>query len=173
MQSFDIAVHGSGAVGLAAALALAHQGLSVALHAQAHDPRRDVAREDLRAFALNARSVALLESIKVWHALPEQARTPVHDMRVEGDAAGAALDFSAWQQRVTQLAWIVDASALEATLREAVRFAPKVSSLPRDAESAATLRLCRRPRLASAQASGRGHAAARLRATRHRRTPGR
>ena len=141
MQSFDIAVHGSGAVGLAAALALAHQGLSVALHAQAHDPRRDVAREDLRAFALNARSVALLESIKVWHALPEQARTPVHDMRVEGDAAGAALDFSAWQQRVTQLAWIVDAAALEATLREAVRFAPKVSSLPRDAESAATLRV--------------------------------
>ena len=34
--------------------------------------------------------------LKVWDALPADARTPVYDMHVEGDAAGAALDFSAW-----------------------------------------------------------------------------
>jgi hypothetical protein len=34
-------------------------------------------------------------------------------MLVHGDAAGAALEFSAWEQRVGELAVITDAAALE------------------------------------------------------------
>jgi ubiquinone biosynthesis UbiH/UbiF/VisC/COQ6 family hydroxylase len=48
-------------------------------------------------------------------------------MRVEGDAGSAsALSFSAWQQQVRELAWIVDAGALQAELASALRYAPHV-----------------------------------------------
>jgi 2-polyprenyl-6-methoxyphenol hydroxylase-like FAD-dependent oxidoreductase len=120
MAAVDVLVRGAGAVGLAGALALARQGLRVALLGQ----ERAAARADVRAYALNGASVALLQSLKVWDALPADARTAVHDMRIEGDVAGAALDFSAWDQGVEALAWIVDAGELEAALRTAARFAP-------------------------------------------------
>jgi 2-polyprenyl-6-methoxyphenol hydroxylase-like FAD-dependent oxidoreductase len=122
MVQADILVRGAGAVGLAAALALSRQGLQVALLGDLSEPTRP----DLRAFAMNAASVRLLQSLKVWDALPADARTAVYDMHVQGDADGAALDFSAWQSSVSELAWIVDAAELERALRAAVRFAPHV-----------------------------------------------
>jgi 2-polyprenyl-6-methoxyphenol hydroxylase-like FAD-dependent oxidoreductase len=78
MSSFDILVRGTGAVGMTAALALARQGLQVALVAPAAAP----AEPDLRAYALNAASVALLEQLKVWSALPGDTRTRVPHMPV-------------------------------------------------------------------------------------------
>jgi 2-polyprenyl-6-methoxyphenol hydroxylase-like FAD-dependent oxidoreductase len=122
MAQPDILVRGAGAVGLAAALALSRQGLQVALLGSLNEPTQP----DLRAFALSAASVRLLQSLKVWDAMPSDARTAVYDMHVQGDAAGAALDFSAWQSAAPELAWIVDAAELERALRAAVRFAPHV-----------------------------------------------
>ncbi len=119
MTRHDVLVHGAGSVGLAAALALARQGLSVALCGTPAAARAG----DVRTYALNPGSVALLAQLKVWDALPTIARTPVHDMHVEGDA-GAAIDFSAWLQGTEQLAWIVDAAELENALATAARFAP-------------------------------------------------
>jgi 2-polyprenyl-6-methoxyphenol hydroxylase-like FAD-dependent oxidoreductase len=126
MQTHDVCVRGAGIVGCAMALALSRQGLDVAL--QSAPPRTDaLPREDVRAYALNAAAVALLEALKVWPALPADARTPVYDMRIEGDAEAApALRFSAWQQQVRELAWIVDAAALQAELDAALRYAPHV-----------------------------------------------
>jgi 2-polyprenyl-6-methoxyphenol hydroxylase-like FAD-dependent oxidoreductase len=122
MKPLDIEVLGSGIVGAAAALALSRQGLSVAIA-----PTPALREGDVRAYALNAGSVALLDSLKVWSALPADARTAVYDMRVEGDAGiGNVLRFSAWQQQVSELAWIVDAAALEAELAAALRYAPHV-----------------------------------------------
>lgn len=120
----DVCIRGAGIVGRALALSLSRQGLSVALAAPAEHA---VGREDVRAYALNSASVALLQSLKVWEALPADARTAVFDMRVQGDAGAALLRFSAWQQQVRELAWIVDAAALEAELAAAVRYAPHVS----------------------------------------------
>jgi 2-polyprenyl-6-methoxyphenol hydroxylase-like FAD-dependent oxidoreductase len=133
MQSLDILVRGSGAVGMTAALALARQGLQVAL---VEPPQAAPGGPDLRAYALNAASVALLEQLKVWSALPGDARTRVQDMRIEGDAPGAALDFSAWSQGATELAWIVDAAELDRALRAAVSFAPHIAVFA-DAQAAA------------------------------------
>ncbi len=124
MSTFDVCVRGSGCVALASALSLGRQGLRVALQAGAGFGQAS-AREDVRAYALNAASVALLSALKAWEALPVDARTAVHDMRIEGDA-GAVLMFSAWAQTVEALAWIVDASELEQVLRDAVRYAPHV-----------------------------------------------
>src|SRR5947208_12593380 len=122
-QTHDVLVRGSGAVGASLALALSRRGLSVALIGDPPTTRGC----DVRAYALNAASVALLTELKVWSALPPDAATPVYDMHVEGDAPGAALNFSAWRQGVRQLAVIVDAAALDEALEAAVRYAPHVT----------------------------------------------
>jgi ubiquinone biosynthesis UbiH/UbiF/VisC/COQ6 family hydroxylase len=154
---------------MSAALALSRLGLDVALLAE--PPRSGT--PDVRTYALNAASVRLLEALKVWPALPADARTPVYDMQVEGDA-GARLRFSAWQQGVAQLAWIVDAAELEAGLAAAVRYAHHVQRLPATAEVDAPLRVVAegkgsvtRERLGASmpvQAYGQTAVAARLRA---------
>lgn len=126
MKPYDVQVRGAGLVGPALALSLARIGLRVALVGDAAAPARG---PDIRAFALNAASVELLRSLKVWDALPPHAATAVHEMRVEGDAPGAVLEFSAWEQCVGELAWIVDAALLERELAAAVRFSPHVTVL--------------------------------------------
>ena len=124
MNAFDVQVHGAGIVGHSLALALARLGLSVALPKDAAAQTRP---DDVRAYALNPASVALLRSLKVWDAMPAHAATPVHEMQVQGDAAGAELEFSSWEQRVGALAWITDAALLERELAAAVRFAPHIT----------------------------------------------
>jgi 2-polyprenyl-6-methoxyphenol hydroxylase-like FAD-dependent oxidoreductase len=144
---FDAAVHGSGIVAMCAALALARLPLSVALLAR--PVAAPSASPDLRAYALSAGSVALLQTLKVWDALPEAARTPVHDMRVHGDRDGAVLRFSAWQQGVQELAFIVDAGALEQVLRDALRFAPHLTPCAADVPVQAALAVHAEGKLAS------------------------
>ncbi len=132
MSAFDVCVRGSGAVAMAAALALSRLGLAVAWTGARHPG----ATPDVRAYALNAASVALLTSLKVWDGLAADARTPVLDMRVEGDAPAAAAHFSAWSVGAAQLAWIVDAAELEAALAAALRYAPHVSTVADGADAA-------------------------------------
>ena len=129
MSTYDVCIRGNGPVGRSLALALASQGLRVAL--QSGPAEAPSAQGDLRTYALNAGSVALFQTLRVWDALPADARTAVLDMRVLGDAspgrAPAALHFSAYEQCVDTLAWIVDAAELEAVLASAVRFAPHIT----------------------------------------------
>ena len=132
MKSFDVQVSGAGIVGQCLALSLARLGLRVALRPLPASVARVPVIEDVRAYALNAASVELLRSLKVWDTLPAHAATAVLDMHVQGDAPGAALDFSAWQQRVGALAWITDAAALERQLGVAVRFAPHITLIDAD-----------------------------------------
>lgn len=130
MANLDVCIRGNGAVGLSLALALARQGLQVGvigLVGQA--PATAPAVPDVRAYALNAASRRLLTELRVWDALPADAVTAVDEMRIAGDAPGGQLQFSAWQQGVEALAWIVDAAALEATLLTAARFAPHLTML--------------------------------------------
>ena len=115
------------------ALALSRQGLKVALELKAPPSK---AASDVRAYALNARSVELLKTLKVWDALSADARTAVHDMRIEGDQPGSHLGFSSFEQGVEALAWIVDAAALETVLAHAVQFAPHVSLVDRTVPAA-------------------------------------
>jgi len=142
----EVLVRGTGAVGLAAALALARQGLRVALlgpfDAEAAPGGNGATRRpDVRAYALNRASVELLSSLKVWEAIAPSARTQVHDMRIEGDDGNSALEFSAWGSALSELAWIVDAAALDAALRQAVRFAPHIERIAAPVAAALTL-LC-------------------------------
>lgn len=127
----EVCIRGGGIVGRTLALLLARARMRVALVAPA--PPAD-ARADVRAYALNAASRALLESLRAW---PDAAHaTPVREMCVFGDEGGQ-VHFSAARQRVPALAWIVDVPALEQRLDEALRFAPSVQRV--DAPRAAPL----------------------------------
>lgn len=134
MKRFDVCVLGAGVVGQSLALSLARQGWQVALVSQ---PPADASRVDVRAYALNASSVELLRSLKVWDALPPAAATAVYDMHIEGDTRGL-LEFSAWQQRHAELAWIVDAPVLEQSLASAVRYAPHVTVVQQKVDATLT-----------------------------------
>lgn len=126
VNSYPVRILGSGIVSRCMALLLAGQGLRVALQSRPTPPAGD----DVRTYALNAASVSLLERLKVWPALPPDARTAVHEMAIAGDDTSGHLAFTAWQQHTRELAWIVDAAALESALEAAVGFAPHVQLMP-------------------------------------------
>ena len=94
MESFDVCVRGAGIVGKSLALTLARQGLQVALLPEGAAAAQH-AGEDIRAYALNAVSIELLQRLKVWDALPAQAKTAVHDMRVQGHLDDAEIGVAA------------------------------------------------------------------------------
>ncbi len=130
---FDICIRGGGIAGHTLALLLARERLRVGLVTQ--PPLAPAAVDpDVRAYALNAKSKALLESVRCW---PDaQHATAVTDMRVLGDNGGE-VNFSALDLGVPALTWIVDVPALEAQLSDAVRFQPHIELL--DAPRPATL----------------------------------
>ena len=103
MKHVDVLVRGAGIVGQSLALSLARLGLQVGLRPEEPRAKADPAAPDVRAYALNASSVALLKSLKVWDALPAHAATPVYDMHVQGDAEGAAIAFSASKDMMSSL----------------------------------------------------------------------
>ena len=81
-------------------------------------------KHDVRAYALNAASKNLLESLRVW---PDAAHaTPVLGMQVHGDTTGR-VNFSATEHGSEALAWIVDVEALEAQLLQAVKYQPLIT----------------------------------------------
>jgi 2-polyprenyl-6-methoxyphenol hydroxylase-like FAD-dependent oxidoreductase len=118
--TYDICIRGAGIVGRALALLLARERLRVALVAA---PSPAAGHSDVRAYALNAASRALLESLRCW---PDAlAATPVQRMVVHGDDGGL-VQFDAQTQTSPALTWIVDVPALEALLADAVRFQPQI-----------------------------------------------
>lgn len=120
--SFDVCIRGAGIVARTLALHLAAKRLRVAWCAPA--PCADApATRDVRAYALNAASRALLEAVRCWPA-PQQA-TPVLHMQVHGDDA-ALVQFDAQSLAVPALNWIVDVPALEDLLDAALRFQPLI-----------------------------------------------
>src|SRR5690606_21569184 len=106
-HTFDICIRGGGIVGNALALLLARDRLKVAL-LPSPGPKPPV-EADVRAYALNAASRRLLESLRSW---PDaEHATAVRAMRVHGDQDGAVC-FDAAAHGVEALAWIVDVPAL-------------------------------------------------------------
>ena len=130
--TFDICIRGTGIVGRSLALLLARERLKVAL-VPAPGPH-SAATADVRAYALNAASRSLLESLRSW---PDaEHATAVKHMQVQGDQDGC-VHFDAAPQGVEALAWIVDVPALEERLAQAVRFQPLVEVV--DSPAAAPL----------------------------------
>jgi 2-polyprenyl-6-methoxyphenol hydroxylase-like FAD-dependent oxidoreductase len=128
----EVCIRGAGIVGRTLALLLARERVRVALVVPAAAPHG----QDVRAYALNAASKTLLESLRAW---PEAAHaTPVREMLVHGDEGGR-VHFSAARQKVEALAWIVDVPALEQQLTDAVRFQPRIEVVTEPAAAPLTV----------------------------------
>lgn len=137
-QGLDICIRGGGIVGRTLALLLARDRLRIGLVAQAPTPARVNApgTGDVRAYALNAKARALLESLRCW---PDALHaTEVLAMQVKGDDGGA-VHFSAAELKVPGLTWIVDVPVLEAQLAEALRFQPQIELLDAPQPAALTV----------------------------------
>jgi len=153
----DVCIRGTGIVGRTLALLLARERLRVALVVPAAvDPvsQAHQAREDVRAYALNAASRTLLESLRGWPDAPNT--TPVSEMIVHGDDGGR-VQFSAATQNVDALAWIVDVPALERQLSDAVRFQPLIEQVSAPVSAALTV-VCEGKASSTREALGVGYA---------------
>ena len=131
-QTFDVCIRGAGIVGRTLALLLARERLRVALVAPAQSRPQ---HKDVRAYALNISSRAVLQSLRCWP--DDEDATPVTAMQVFGDLDGQ-VQFDAASQEVEALAWIVDVPALEQRLAEAVRYQPQVEIVKEPVEAALT-----------------------------------
>jgi 2-octaprenyl-3-methyl-6-methoxy-1,4-benzoquinol hydroxylase len=166
----DVAVIGAGVVGAAAALALAREGLRVAL-VEAHEPapwRSDT--PDLRVYAFAPDSQALLESLDAWSPVANARAHPYRRMRVWDAAGGGELCFDADDLGRSNLGHIVEHGLLVDRLWQAVgrertisRHCPdKLQSLLQD-EGGVTLELASGARLRARLALGADGAASKVR----------
>ena len=131
-QTFDVCIRGAGIVGRTLALLLARERLRVALVAPAQSRSQ---HKDVRAYALNISSRAVLQSLRCWP--DDEDATPVTAMQVFGDLDGQ-VQFDAASQEVEALAWIVDVPALEQRLAEAMRYQPQVEIVKEPVAAALT-----------------------------------
>lgn len=108
----DAVIVGGGVVGCAAALALAKQGLEVAL-LEAHVPAAwSPAKRDLRVYAFAPDNAALLDRIGVWRGVREARLQPYRRMRVWDAAGGGEFAFDADTLARAELGWIVEHNLL-------------------------------------------------------------
>ncbi len=147
-MAVDICIRGAGVVGKSLALLLARARVRVGLVASSA-PLPVGTPADIRAFALNAASRQLLQSLRAW----PDAACAVQRMQVWGEASApdhqpataahnaSAVQFDAQALGCEALTWIVPASALEQQLDAALRFAPDIQLLTA-AEPAALTVLC-------------------------------
>mgnify|MGYP006145791223 CR=1 FL=1 len=147
-RRFDVVIRGAGVVGQAMALLLARERLRVALVAPASPARAD----DVRAYAINAASRELLQSLRAWPDQTPGAVTPVTAMQVWGDGGGQ-LRFDASELGTDALTWIVDVPALEQRLADAVGFQGGIERMA-EAPPAGLTVICEGKRSATRDALG-------------------
>ncbi len=141
----DVCVRGGGIVGRTLALLLAQERLRVGL---VESPEAvSAAQADLRAYAINASSRALLDQVRSW---PEALATPVQSMAVYGDAGGevrfANTPASAHPDAGTAtahsgqpLAWIAKPTDLLGALGQALHYQPQIERLAEPQPAALTV----------------------------------
>ena len=120
-------VVGAGLVGAALALALGRADLSVAL-VDPHEPGPAPTAPgwDNRVYAVSPGNAGWLGALGAWPQMPPARAERVESMRIFGDRAPAKLEFSAYDAGLRELAWIVEASALQRALWTALHSCPRV-----------------------------------------------
>lgn len=130
-SSFDLIVIGAGIVGSAFALAIRDTGLRVAM-VEAHPPEfgSRTASWDSRVYTISPGNANWLAALDVWQRLPRERLTRVETMRVYGDRHPSALEFSAYDCGLRELAWVAENRELQGSLWSALAQAPHVTLYP-------------------------------------------
>ena len=105
---WDAVIVGGGVVGAACALALAEEGLQVAMVEGREPPPWSPQKPDLRVFAFAADNAALLESLGVWKQVDQARARAYRSMRVWDAGGGGDLTFDADTLGRRELGWIVE-----------------------------------------------------------------
>jgi len=119
VERYQVVIVGAGLVGAAAALALARQGLQVALVERQPPPAPDEVW-DTRIYAISPASQRFLEHIGAWRRLDAGRIQPVYRMDVAGDTSGA-IRLDAYEAGVSHLATIVESGRLQDALWQALQ----------------------------------------------------
>jgi 2-polyprenylphenol 6-hydroxylase len=111
-QKYDVLIAGGGVVGLTAALAMADCGFRVAL-IDAGQLTVNAHHTDVRVYAINKASQALLNELQVWPLLDHHRISPYHQMHVWDAHSGAAIDFDSRSIAAADLGAIIEESVLK------------------------------------------------------------
>jgi 2-octaprenylphenol hydroxylase len=134
-SAVDVAIVGGGIAGLAAAVALARQGVApLLLEARPLPAWPPAAGEgvngfDARVSALTPRAVNFLERLEVWPLIAGQRCCAYRHMHVWDAEGTAAIDFDVAEMAVPALGTIVENRLLTGALAEQLRSAGAVSVL--------------------------------------------
>jgi ubiquinone biosynthesis UbiH/UbiF/VisC/COQ6 family hydroxylase len=123
----DVVIVGGGLVGTALARSLAETGLSLVLLDAAEPPAAPSGPLDARVYAVSPGSQALLAGLGAWPAMDLARVAAVERMRIFGDDARAQLTFSAFDAGRAELAWIAEASAIQAGLERTLAGQPDLT----------------------------------------------
>lgn len=118
-ERYQVVVVGAGLVGAAAALALARQGIRVAL-IERQPTRIPTDTWDTRIYAISPAPQRFLERIGAWQRMDAGRIQPVFRMAVAGDTNGA-LRLDAYEAGVSHLATIVENGRLQDALWQALQ----------------------------------------------------
>ena len=117
-ERYQVVIVGAGLVGAAAALALAKQGLRVAL-IERQPPALPDETWDTRIYAISPSSQRFLEQLGAWQRMDATRLQPVFRMDVAGDASGA-IRLDAYEAGVSHLATIIENGRLQHALWQAL-----------------------------------------------------
>lgn len=122
-QHYDVIVVGGGLVGMACALSLSQQGISVALIESKPSSKvieGQAAVWDSRIYAITPANVDWLTDLGAWPRVDAARVCAISKMRVFGDAEVSELQFDADDANIEQLGVIVESQQLETALLAAL-----------------------------------------------------
>lgn len=119
-MNYDIVIVGGGLAGASLAVGLRRSALRIAVVEASLPQQCGADAYDQRIYALSPASVAFLEEIGAWAHLDRARVQAVYEMDVRGDANGR-LRFDAYRSGLTELAWIVESSAIQRELWESLK----------------------------------------------------
>lgn len=117
-MDFDLIIVGGGLAGASLAAALSGTPYRIAV-IEAQPPRRGEGW-DSRVYAVSPASADFLKAIGAWEHLDHERIASVQSMRIHGDDGGK-MEFSAYASGLPELAWIVEAGAMQRELWETIK----------------------------------------------------
>lgn len=130
MNPYDIAIVGSGIVGLTLAAALKESSLRIAIIDRAAPTDTGLGNEyDLRVSAITCASQKIFSALGLWSAIATQRISPFRKIRVWDTKTASQLDFDSADVGAAELGYIIENSVIHKALYEQLRACPNIDFL--------------------------------------------